>query len=213
MDRTYGDFIEMNDTREYLIISFSSQTLPVYERWRNNSLSANFLADYWGAFFPVADSALEAGRHDVRDAVSYIVNELLENALKYSDPESGLPIRISLYMSDDSLRFYITNSIAPLEISYFEEQITSILTRDTNELYIQRLEANAQDESGADSGLGLLTLVNDYNAGLAWKFHKGGINRDIDIVTTMVRLAVRRSRPSERGKPENYEQSGAINGN
>ncbi len=196
MTQVFGDFIELNDTKEYLIISFSSQTLPIHERWRNNSLSANFLADYWGSFYTISDKASERSRNEVRDAVSYIVNELLENALKYSDPESDAPIRIRLFMSEDSLRFYITNSIAPQEISRFRKQIESILEGDTKELYIQTLERNAKNDSGGDSGLGLLTLINDYNAGLAWKFDKQEKNHDTDIVTTMVRLAVSRSRPS-----------------
>ena len=42
MFKTFGNFFEMGDTQEYLIISFSSAMLSIQDRWRNNSLSADF---------------------------------------------------------------------------------------------------------------------------------------------------------------------------
>ena len=57
MTQKFGDFIdEMPDRQEYLIIAFSPSSISLQERWRNNGLSADFMADYFITFFykPVA---------------------------------------------------------------------------------------------------------------------------------------------------------------
>ncbi|MEK1850672.1 MAG: ATP-binding protein, partial [Phyllobacterium sp.] len=41
---------------------------------------------------------------------------------------------------------------------------------DPGELLIRRIEANAERVDMSGSGLGLLTLMSDYNARLAWVF-------------------------------------------
>jgi hypothetical protein len=38
--------IRKDDQGEYLKIGFSPTSIPIQQRWRNNGLSANFLADY-----------------------------------------------------------------------------------------------------------------------------------------------------------------------
>jgi len=190
MFEMFGNFIEMGETQEYMILSFSSSALPIQERWRNNSLSADFLADYWGTFFPVGGDSPRHERSEVRDAVSFIANELLENAVKFSyKPE--FTIKIGLYLSEDELRFYVSNSINPRSVAKFQNFIREILTEDPDELYLRQLEKNADEESGEESHLGFLTIVNDYNANIAWKFET--VQPELIIVTTMVKLGVVRS--------------------
>ena len=49
---TMGDFPQsLPPSREYLILSFSPGSIPLQQRWHNNCLSADFLADYFGTFF------------------------------------------------------------------------------------------------------------------------------------------------------------------
>ncbi len=187
MSLTYGDFLEQEDCPEYLIVSFSSSFRPTGELWRANSLSADFLADYWGTFFPAHEGASEPS--EVKDAVSFIANELLENALKCSFKKVNLPVRVGLYLSETELKFYVTNSIAPDKIAPFQRFINQIMTVNTGELYFRQLEKNAGDEMDGYSGLGFLTMMNDYNAGLAWKFDKEGKD-SVDVVTTMVRIEI-----------------------
>jgi hypothetical protein len=198
MTRTFGRFVEMAESPEYLIISFSSTTLPIHERWRNNSLSADFLANYWGAFFPVHNTMSSYHRAEVQDTVSYISNELLENAIKFSYEPSGLPIRIGIYLVDDLLRFYVTNSVNPQAVGPFQEYIQRLLTEDPGDLYIQQVESNARDEESPESRLGFLTLLNDYDARLAWKFDTIQQNPEIIVVTTMVELGIVRTQQHQK---------------
>lgn len=188
MSEIFGDFIETSDSKEFLIISFSPATIPFHERWRNNGISADFLADYWGTFFPVHDSSSQHA--EVKDAVSYIANELLENAVKFSHEASEYPMSIRLYLSHDKLYFYITNSVDPRGVKEFQLLIRELLTEDTDELYIRKLESNIDKN---DSGLGFLTIINDYGAQLAWKFETVQEHSEIITVTIMASLPIVRS--------------------
>ena len=186
MHEIFGDYTESGNSKEFLIISFSPSNIPFDERWRNNGISADFLADYWGTFFPAHDSS--SGHVEMKDAVSYIANELLENAVKFSYEDSEYPMSICLYLSDDNLYFYVTNSINPQRIEKFQSLIKELLTEDTDELYIRKLESNADDDT--DSGLGFLTIINDYETKLAWKFETVQQELEVMVVTTMVALPI-----------------------
>lgn len=195
MSNTFGHFMEMGDTQEYLIISFSSSTLSIQDRWRNNSLSADFLANYWGTFFPVHPDDTKHHRAEVQDTVSYIANELLENAIKFSHEPAKIPIRIGIYLSRTLLRFYVTNSMDPGTVERFTRYIQTLLSEDPGELYIRQLEQNASEETSTESRLGFLTLLNDYEAKLGWKFDTipNELGQECQIVTTMVELAIVRT--------------------
>jgi len=190
--KSFGNFIDMGDSQEFLIISFSPAKTPIQDRWRHNSISADFLANYWGTFFP-AHSGTPNQHAEVKDAVNFIANELLENAIKFNYYPSDFSMSISLYISHDALRFYVTNSIAPHNILMFHNVINELLTENPQELYFRRLERNADDDSGNDSGLGFLTILNDYNARLAWKFETVQNQPEITLVTTMVQLPIVRA--------------------
>ncbi len=88
MIEIFGDFSESKlNNEEFLIIGFSPTSIPIKQRWRNNGLSADFVADYLTTFFPVSDEdpSTRERQVEIKGAVSYIANELLENAMKYND--------------------------------------------------------------------------------------------------------------------------------
>jgi hypothetical protein len=195
MAKTFGNFIEMGDSQEYLIISFSSSTLSIQDRWRNNSLSADFLANYWGSFFPLYPDDSKRRRAEVQDTVSYIANELLENAIKFGYEPEQIPIKIGIYLSKEILRFYVTNSLAPTAVLTFQEYIQKLLSEDPGELYVRQIERNAREEGNTESRLGFLTLLNDYEAKLSWKFDTvpNELGHNCHVVTTMVELDIVRN--------------------
>jgi hypothetical protein len=170
-------------------MSFSSKTLPIRDRWRNNGLSANFLAEYWGAFLPVRDQSVV---REVQDAVSFIANELLENALKFSQETDVSTVRISLYLFDDCLQFYVSNPINTTSAESFKAFLHRILKEDPHDLYLALLE-NRDQGSGLESRLGFLTILNDYGARMGWKFETPTQPSDVITVTTMVQLRVVRT--------------------
>ena len=167
VEQILGDFIQnLPPSQEYLILSFSPGSIPLRQRWRNNCLSADFLADYLSTFF-LSDEhqQVECDKQaEVKSAVSYIANELLENAMKYGVEMSPFPISIQIHLNPDLIIFQLTNSIPLQQTHPFQTYIETILNSDPSELYIAQLEKNALEEDGEESGLGLLTMLNDYGA-------------------------------------------------
>ncbi|GIX48210.1 MAG: hypothetical protein KatS3mg131_2421 [Candidatus Tectimicrobiota bacterium] len=159
-----------SESCEYLKIKFSPTSLPIQQRWRNNGLSADFLADYLSTFFPGDDSDSIEHQAEIKSAISYIANELLENAMKFSYASPKYAISIDMYLEVDSISLYVTNSIASREAAAFQDFVRRLLSEDIDKLYMEQLTRHAEADSTADSGLGYITMLHDYNASLAWKF-------------------------------------------
>ena len=188
-----GDYIQnLPPSQEYLILSFSPGSIPLRQRWRNNCLSADFLADYLSTFFLNDEhQQVECDKQaEVKSAVSYIANELLENAMKYGVEMSPFPISIQIHLNPDLIVFQLTNSIRSEQTSQFKNKIEILLNNDPGELYIAQLEKNALEEDSEESGLGLLTMLNDYGAKLGWKFELLPQQSTEMAVTTMVQLKI-----------------------
>jgi len=192
----FGHFIEkMPDNCEHLTIVFSPTSVPLKQRWRNNGLSADFIADYLQTFFVSSDTdnGKELISHETKYMAKYVVNELLENAMKFSEQNVHYPTRISLYLLKKQLVFYVTNTVNAQSAENFKQLIKTILDSDPQSLYFSQMEANALDESEhAQSGLGFLSMICDYSTQLSWKFEI------IDAppvmqVTTMATLTINES--------------------
>jgi hypothetical protein len=193
MTQILGDF--RNDlpvSQEGLTIVFSPTSVPLKQRWRNNGLSADFMADYFSTFFPGDEEHTPETdtQAQVKNAVSFIANELLENAMKFNDETSPQPISIRLQMHSHRLVFLATNSVNPQDAEKFQAFIQELISSDPSELYLRHLEKDVEDNDEGGSGLGLLTMINDYHAKLGWKFDTVETNPDAVAVTTMVQLTV-----------------------
>ncbi len=193
MSTIFGDFLHvLPPSQEYLILSFSPGSISLQKRWRNNCLSADFLADYLSTFFLDTDNCESELKKQIqiKSAVSYIANELLENAMKYSNKSSRLPISIQIHLNYERIIFQTTNSLEQQNLNNFQAYIKKMLDSDADELYLNVLEKNALDENNENSGLGFLTMINDYNAKLGWKFETFSQKFEEIGVTTMVQLQI-----------------------
>lgn len=188
MSEVIGAFdLDQNAVKEGLELTFSPSSVPLKQRWRNNGLSADFLADYVTTFFPrdEHDPGSQARQAEIRGAVNYIANELLENAMKYSADHLGQPTTIRLVLAQDAILFTGVNATGGDRGRSFLGFVRELAASDPTEMYVRQLERSV--ETGG-SGLGLLTMINDYGARLAWRFEDlddGGMR-----VTTQVRLDI-----------------------
>lgn len=190
MTEIFGPFVEQTGEMEFLVMNFSPNSLSIQERWRNNGLSADFLADYWGTFFPADDPLSVKRREEIKAGVAYIANELLENAMKFSHPGAQCSIGLGLYLKDHSLRFYGSNAVSPDRMERFKGLIQELLVGDPQEMFLEQMEKNAADESGRVSNLGYLTILNDYDTSVAWRFSPLEEDPAITMVTTMIEMRV-----------------------
>ncbi len=188
----FGDFHEEQDeSKEFLMIGFSPGSTSLQQRWRNNGLSADFLADYMITFFPSDEndpSTLER-EEELKGAVAYIANELLENAMKFNDFSFESHVSLQVHLYTDHLTLMVSNNLPIENVLGFKSFIHELLNTPSDELYIRQIERADDDESGTTSGLGLLTMIDDYNAKLGWKFETIQQHPEIIVVTTMVQLS------------------------
>ncbi len=189
--QTFGEFAqEIPASEEYLTLNFSPSSAPRKRRWSNYGLSADFLGDYFAAFFPgdtVEDSPINR-RDTVKAAVSYVANELLENAVKYSDDTIRKPISISLYLYEEKIIFQAINYAAAAIADKYCQFIQQVLTSDLDELYARQLERTALGTG--ESSMGLLTMMNDYDARFGWQFQASDSNPNTVQVNVLVHLDV-----------------------
>ena len=188
MAQIFGEFTEdFSERSEFLVLGFSPSSLPIQLRWKTNGLSADFLGDYVKNFFPGDTSAALNKQTEVRHAVSFVANELLENAMKYSDKTAGQPVNLEIHLFSHRLVFLSKNSVHQDAIANFQTYLQQITTSDVGEMYINQVEKSVDNGESESSGLGYLTMIMDYDAVLGWKFEQIS-NKPDTIVTTMVQL-------------------------
>lgn len=191
MNQIFGCYVDKPLSQDELTLKFSPSSISIKERWRNNGLSADFMADYLTTFIPNDESeeSRKSRQIEIKSAASYIANELLENSMKYCDMSAKFPITIQLQLDAEQIRFFVTNSVPKGTLPKFQNFIQELMETDPNDMYINQLEKSAEAEEGTSSGLGLLSMVNDYSAMLGWKFQMVQEKPEIIAVTTMVQLA------------------------
>lgn len=190
MAQIIGDFQEdLPINHEFLMIGFLPQSIPLKQRWRNNGLSADFVADYLTTFFPANENepATFKRQAQLKTAVNYIANELIDNAMKFNDEESPYPIKFGLHLLGCKLIMTSMNCVSPQVLASFYDFVNQLKNSDIEELYIRQLEEGALEES-PESRLGILTMMKDYLAKLGWKIETVQKEPEIITLTTMVQL-------------------------
>jgi hypothetical protein len=190
--QTFGTFRDdIPESQEFLTLNFAPSSTPErQQRWRNYGLSADFLGDYFANFFPggdVPESTINL-KDTIKATVSYIANELLENAVKYSDESVLLPVSITLRLFDQDIVFQVTNYANQAVAQQYQQFVQTLQAADIDELYTQQLEKTALGEGG--SSMGILTIIQDYAAQGGWRFEQLMENPSISKVTVMMHLVV-----------------------
>ncbi|HVW54578.1 MAG TPA: ATP-binding protein [Rhizobiaceae bacterium] len=139
---------------------------PLELNWRHCGTTSDFL----GEFFAACAGDPGSNRNEIRHSIGYLVNELLENALKF---RALGDIAIETTLEGNRFEMRVTNVIEVDVAEKFQAVLTELTTGDPGQLLIEKIERNAAEPDGGGSGLGLLTLMNDYGAQLGWKFIEG----------------------------------------
>jgi len=178
---------------EYLTLAFSPLSAPLRSRWRNNGLSADFLGDYVTTFLPADgnDSGAEKRQSQIRHAVTYIANELLENAMKYHERQTDIPIGIHLELGVDDISVSASNGVGFIKAEHYKSYVEDILKEDPADLIAKHMEGSATENEPNKSCLGLLTMMNDYGARLGWTFEVHPTYSGMMIVTTRAVLSLK----------------------
>lgn len=139
---------------------------PLELSWHHCSTTSDFLGD----FYATQALAATVSYNETRHGIGYLVNELLENAIKF---RARGDIRIESSLDGTNFEIKVINYIDEVTSQRFRALLEEIMARDAGELLIEKIESNAANPSSTGSGLGLLTLMSDYGARLGWIFKPG----------------------------------------
>jgi hypothetical protein len=136
--------------------------------------------------------------------LNYVVNELMENAVKYSDEGS---MELAVFFEADALRLSLSHPVSALHATRYQALAQALVERDPDELFAEIIERNAlagqsngaepvtQSPGPTSAGLGLVTLRQNYHAELGFAFHAS-------LVTTQVSLPWPNHTPSNLAVPQ-----------
>jgi hypothetical protein len=141
----------------------------ISQNWRRCSLTADFLAKYYSYYFPYREKAMDRiSREAAENSISYILNELIENTAKYSDSRDQ-EVEVAISLREDDIIFQVSNHVSERRADSFLRLARELLEGNTQELYIKQLETESDS-----SGLGYLTMINDYGVSLGFRIERTG---------------------------------------
>ena len=184
MDERIGDYPDLEELDVEVAVELFPETFKV--RWDLCGATADFFAHYFSQMpsCGAGDKLVEA---EVENAISYVLNEVVENAVKF---QLGGTITVKVGLHEKSLVFVVSNWIAASTADSLKPKLRELVTGDAHELLLQRVEENAANPEAGVSGLGFLTMITDYDANLGWRIHAPNGEADRVHFHTMARLPI-----------------------
>ena len=136
---------------------------PLGLTWKHSGITSDFIASIVAIRYRDARGHYNQVRHDV----GYLANELLENTIKFRAPGDVI---LAVSVGNHTFRLTITSKLDVPNTVKFKRVLDVLGSESPGELLLKRIEANALSTDGTASGLGLLTLLGDYEATLEWIF-------------------------------------------
>lgn len=148
---------------------------PLHLAWRHSAMTSDFIAETMALGFRSSERQYKTARHDI----GYLTNELIENSVKFR--ASG-EIIIEALRDAHTFKMRIVNLIDRDATVRFQQLLLKVTTGDPGDLLIEQIEASVL-AGGNASGLGLLTLMSDYQVQLAWRFDEDGPHKRTKLQT------------------------------
>ena len=152
---------------------------PLDLHWQHCGMTSDFLGTFFAA--GMADPSVDP--NEVRHNIGYLVNEVLENAVKF---RSSGDVVVGVLLQENNFMLSVTNLIETEHVARFQDILSQFDGNDPGELLIERIERNAADPESNASGLGLLTLMSDYGVRLGWGFRACDDRAAVQIETQAV---------------------------
>jgi hypothetical protein len=78
----------------------------------------------------------------------------------------------------------VSNGIGAVQAERYKAFVEHLLEADPGDMFLRSQEESAQCSESMISGLGLLTIMNDYDAQLGWRFEVQPARSEMMTVTT-----------------------------
>jgi len=148
---------------------------PLELSWHHCGVTSDFIGEYFSR-----SCGRDIDAVDARHSISYMINEILENAIKF---RHGGDIEINSSLETGTFEIQIVNRVNSDTATKFQAHLKGLLEREPGELLLERIEENALNPDSSGSGLGLLTLMSDYGAKLGWSFAPERVSEGVELTT------------------------------
>ncbi|MBB3544310.1 MULTISPECIES: ATP-binding protein [unclassified Rhizobium] len=149
---------------------------PLDLAWKHSGMTSDFIAEMMTPRFRPSKRLYNQLRQDI----GYLANELIENAIKF---RSRGEVVVEALAQADCFRLRVSNLVDRETADRFQQLLATVTSGDPGELLIEQIEASAMATSGNASGLGILTLMSDYEVQFAWLFEGEEDNEPTKIQT------------------------------
>ncbi len=148
--------------------------LDFMTEWQRCGLVADFLARYQSFNFKNPEKAL--------NVLSTVVNELLENGVKFSADKNKL-VNLSLRYYGSTIEIETVNTCDQTQAVVLDTYIERLKNNDSETMFLEQIQKS--EDGGSDvSGLGLITILKDYDAQLGIRISpktEGDTNYDVFV--------------------------------
>ena len=175
---TTGTFVDHEPGRALSGVSIELPALAIVAHWKRCGLTADWLAAFMAYDFERRASATSV--------LSTVVNELLENAVKFC-AEKTAPVALSFRHYGSTVRIEVRNTVDSGRADALRAHFDRLESEDTDALFAS-LVANASEKGSP--GLGLLILRRDYGASIGVRAETENGGTDARVVTVQVQLDV-----------------------
>jgi len=175
--RELGEFTSLTG-EEPIISELYMRFIPLdlVAHWKRCGMVADFLAHFLGYNFENKEMAT--------NIISTVLNEVLENAVKFSVDKSET-IALGLRYVGEHIEVEASNKTDLIKADNLAKYIQKLHTEDLEDLFVQQIEHTAAKERTA-SGLGLITLKKDYEARVGCQITEKAPN----VFETIVRVCL-----------------------
>jgi hypothetical protein len=90
--------------------------------------------------------------------------------MKYHERDVDIPIGIRLELTGSQITISASNGVGTEQAARYKAFVARILSNDAGDLLVRQLEESSEGTAPNESGLGLLTMINDYGVRLGWQF-------------------------------------------
>lgn len=183
VSRAYGLY-----TNEELIVSNESVTnqfvlpLEFMENWKRCSDISNIIANIRDA-----DGTIDSR---AKNSLSVVINELIENAVKYSSDPTKI-ISITLEKEKNIIEVETINMSNYEHVEELEAFMVQLESSNIEALYFEQL-IKASESQSADSGLGFMTILHDFELDLGIKIVKK--SQSLDRYDVFVKVKAQREK-------------------
>lgn len=161
------------DERPLSSLSVRFVPLDLVAEWARCGETADFLARYFTHDF--------ADRETAGSVLSTVINEIVENAVKFSSDKT-VPAVVAVDEYADRVTIRATNSITATQAEHFTTAISRLIAGDPEALFAEQV-AHPPETGGA--GIGLIMLRKDYGALIGARVTEGSSGLEIEVTVTI----------------------------